>query len=171
MVVIGRPDGQLCDWNPKTFANDLSCLRASFERWWPVVQTVARSLHVISMQRFRASGPGGWSSGQLMRCTQFPYLMLACPDHANWRPGVWIWIAILTLWMSGSGRESMSSRWLQQSSHICVLERNLESWSNTESHPDRLLNRPNGCKLEQFEASRHRERSGRESMSSRRMML
>jgi hypothetical protein len=35
------------------------------------------------------------------------------------------------------------------------------SWSNTERWPDVLLKRPDGCKLEQFEASRHRGRSGR----------
>jgi len=42
---------------------------------------------------------------------------------------------------------------------------------NTESRPDGLLNRPDGCKLEHFEASLHRGRSGRESTSSERMML
>jgi hypothetical protein len=60
----------------------------------------------------------------------------------------------------------MFSGRLQQSSHICVLERNLEARSNTEGRPDGLLNRPDGCKLEQFEASRHRGRSKRESTSS-----
>jgi hypothetical protein len=40
------------------------------------------------------------------------------------------------------------------------LERNLEAWSNTESRPVVLLKRPDGCKLEQFETSRHRGRSG-----------
>jgi hypothetical protein len=54
---------------------------------------------------------------------------------------------------SAFGRESTSSRRLQQSSHICVLERNPEAWSNTECRPD-------GCKLEQFEASRRKGRSG-----------
>jgi hypothetical protein len=90
--------------------------------------------------------------------------MLSRPDHADWRPKVWIWIAILALWMSVSGR-------LQQSSHICVLERNPEAWSNTESRPNGLLNCMDGCRLEQFEASRHKERSGRESTSSGWMML
>jgi len=33
------------------------------------------------------------------------------------------------------------------------------SLSNTKCHPDVLLKRPNGYKLEQFEASRHRGRS------------
>jgi hypothetical protein len=31
-------------------------------------------------------------------------------------------------------------------------------WSNTERCPDMLLRRPEGCNLEQFEASRHRGR-------------
>jgi len=53
----------------------------------------------------------------------------------------------------------MSSGRLQQSSHIYVLERNLEAWSNTKCRPDVLLKRLDGCKLEQFEASRHREGS------------
>jgi hypothetical protein len=34
-------------------------------------------------------------------------------------------------------------------------------WSNTEWHLDVLLKRPEGCKLEQFESSQHRGRSGR----------
>jgi hypothetical protein len=42
--------------------------------------------------------------------------------------------------------------------------RKCHSWSNTECRPDALLKRPDGCKLEQFEASRHRG-------MSRRMML
>jgi hypothetical protein len=35
------------------------------------------------------------------------------------------------------------------------------SWSNTKCRPDVLLKCPDGCKLEQFEASQHRGRSGR----------
>jgi hypothetical protein len=50
--------------------------------------------------------------------------MLTRPDHDDWRPDVWILNAILALWMSASRRESTSSRRLQRSSHICVLERN-----------------------------------------------
>lgn len=60
-------------------------------------------------------------------CTQFLYLMLERLDHDDWRSDVWIWIAIHALWMSASGWESTSpGRW-QQSSHICVLERNPEA--------------------------------------------
>jgi hypothetical protein len=90
---------------------------------------------------------------------------------SDWRPDVWISIAILALWMSPFGQEFKSSGQLQQSSHICVLERNPEAWSNTKSRPDVLLKRPDGWMLEQFEASRHRGMSGRESTSSERMML
>jgi hypothetical protein len=88
--------------------------------------------------------------------------MHACPDHEDRRPDVWIWITILALWMSASKWKSTSSGRLQRSSHISVLERNPKSWSNTESCPDVLLKRPDGCKLEQFETSRHRGRSERE---------
>jgi hypothetical protein len=60
--------------------------------------------------------------------------------------------------MSTSGKESTSSERLQQSSHICVLERNPEAWSNTKSRPDVLLKHPDGCTLDQIETSRHRRR-------------
>jgi hypothetical protein len=70
-----------------------------------------------------------------------------------------------------SGLESTSSGQLQQSSHIYVLERNPKACLNTESRSDGLLNRPDGCKLEQFKAFRHKGRSRRESKSSERMML
>jgi hypothetical protein len=83
-------------------------------------------------------------------------------DHADWCADVWILNAILGLWMGASGWESMSSRRLQRSSHICVLERNPEAWSNTECRPDVLLKRPDKCKLEQFKTSRHRGRFGQE---------
>jgi len=70
-----------------------------------------------------ASGPKEWSSGRLIWCT-LPYLMLARPDHEDWRPDVWSLNAILALCMSASRRESTSSGRLQRSSHISVLERN-----------------------------------------------
>jgi hypothetical protein len=52
-----------------------------------------------------------------------------------------------------------------------ILERKYEAWSNIESRPDGLLKRPDGCKLVEFEALRHRGRSGWEFMLSGRMML
>jgi hypothetical protein len=69
--------------------------------------------------------PWRLSSGRWIWCMQFPYMKLARWDHEDRRQDVWILNARLALWMSGSGRESTSSRWLQLSSHICVLERNL----------------------------------------------
>jgi hypothetical protein len=106
MVVIGRPDEQLCD------------------QWCPVVRTVALSLQVISIPRLRTSGPRGWLSRRLFWCKQFPYLMLARPDKEDWRLDVWILNAILALWMSAFGQESTSFGRLQWSSHNCVLEGN-----------------------------------------------
>jgi hypothetical protein len=44
--------------------------------------------------------------------------------------------------------------------YLCFGKKS-HSWSNTECRPDVLLKRPGGCKLEQFEASRHRGRSRR----------
>jgi hypothetical protein len=44
--------------------------------------------------------------------------------------------------------------------YLCFGKRS-HSWSNIECRPDVLLKSPNECKLEQFEASRHRGRSGR----------
>jgi hypothetical protein len=40
----------------------------------------------------RPSELGGWSSGRLIWCMQFPYLIHPCSDHDDWRPDVWIWI-------------------------------------------------------------------------------
>lgn len=43
--------------------------------------------------------------------------------------------------------------------YLCFGKKS-HSWSNTKWRPDVLLKRPNGCKLEQFEAFRHRGRFG-----------
>jgi hypothetical protein len=43
--------------------------------------------------------------------------------------------------------------------YLCFGKKS-HSWSKSECRPDVLLKRPDGCKLEQFEASRHRGRSG-----------
>jgi len=45
-------------------------------------------------------------------CTQFPYLMLARPDHDDWHPDVWIWTVILALWMSAPERVAAIFRYL-----------------------------------------------------------
>jgi hypothetical protein len=94
--------------------------------------------------------------------------MHARPDHADCRPDILIWIAILALWMIASRRESTSSGRLQQSSHICIwkeilkLDRTLRvvrtgswivwtyaSWSSSklldiEEGPDGNPRRPDG---------------------------
>jgi len=44
--------------------------------------------------------------------------------------------------------------------YLCFGKKS-HSWSFTEWRQDVLLKHPNGCKLEQFEASRHRGRPGR----------
>jgi hypothetical protein len=119
-VVISRPDGQLCDRNFENFAENLSYLRASSGRCCLVVRTVVRPLQVISLERLNASGLGGWPSGQVICYMQFPYLSYACPDHGRLASGRLNLNCELALRSSASGRESTSSGWLQQSSHICV---------------------------------------------------
>jgi hypothetical protein len=47
--------------------------------------------------------------------------------------------------------------------YLCFGKKS-HSWSNTEWRLDVLLRRPDGCKMEQFEASRHRGRSGRKAL-------
>jgi len=44
--------------------------------------------------------------------------------------------------------------------YLCFGKKS-HSWSSTEWCPDVLLKRPDRCKLEQFDASRHRGRFGR----------
>jgi hypothetical protein len=146
-----RPDGQLCNRISEIFAENLSCLRVASGQWGTVVRTVACPLQVISIKAIRAFGPRGWPSRRLIFNTQFPYQMSARPDHerqasgrlklntqfpyllnvhpdqADWSTDGCIWIAILALWMSASGRESTSSGRLHQSSLIWSLERKSEA--------------------------------------------
>lgn len=88
------------------------------------------------------------ATGRLKFNTQFPYLLNVHPDHADWRSDDCIWILILALWMSTSGRESTSSGRLNQSSLIWTWKKS-EAWSNTVRLLDGLLSRLNGRKLEQ----------------------
>jgi len=80
-------------------------------------------------------------------------MMLAHPDHEDWRPDVWILNAILALWMSVSGRESTSFETVATIFPYLCFGKKSHSLSNTECRPDILLKHPDGCKLEQFEAS------------------
>jgi hypothetical protein len=87
--------------------------------------------------------PDGWS-----RIGNFHLSCTRVRTKADWHPDGDIWIAILALRMSVSGRETTSSGRLYQSSHILNLER-IWSWSITDGRPDGLLRCPDGCKLEQ----------------------
>jgi hypothetical protein len=116
MVRHCRPDGRT-----SAASNFHIRLHASGPRGM-AIQTVNLQ-HAISISDERVSG---W----LKLNTQFPYQMHVRPDHADRRPDGCIWIEILALWMSASGRESMSSRRLYQSSLI---------WTWKESEADRSL--------------------------------
>jgi hypothetical protein len=104
-------------------------------------------MHTISISDARASGPCWLSFGRLdLNCDN-------CLMDERVRIGIHVLQTVAAIFP-----------------YLC-LERNPEAWSNTEGLPDGLLNHPEVCKLKQFEASRHRGRSRRESTSSRRMML
>jgi hypothetical protein len=81
-------------------------------------------------------------------------------DQEDWRPDIWILNAILALWMIASGRDSTSSGLLQRTFHICVLEGNPITGRTLSVIRTCCWKRPDGCKQEQFKASRHRGRFG-----------
>jgi hypothetical protein len=101
-----------------------------------VVQTVDL-MHTIFISDARASGPRGLTSGRLnFECD-------TCLMNERFRTGFHI-------------VQTVAANFPYQ----CFGKKSC-SWSNTECRPDVLLKRPDECKLEQFEASRHRGRSGR----------
>jgi hypothetical protein len=105
---------------------------------------------------------------------QFPYILYVRPDHGRLTSRRFDLNCELALRISTSGWESMSSRRLQQSSHICVwneilkLDRNLRvvqmgcwnvrtdgSWSSSklldiEEGPDENPRRPDGWCIDDF---------------------
>jgi hypothetical protein len=87
---------------------------------------------------------------------------------ADWSLDGWIWIVILALWMSASGRESTSSELLQQSSLIWTWKENLklDHWESSGRAAESSEWMQAGT-----EASRYRWVSGRKSTSSEQMML
>jgi len=72
-------------------------------------------------------------SGWLNWCTQFSYMKLEHPDHADWCLNGWTLYAQLALWRRASRWEHTSFGRLQLSSHICVLERNLSTCRTLKS--------------------------------------
>jgi hypothetical protein len=101
-----------------------------------VIQTIDL-MHAISISDAHASGPWRLASGRLdFEC-----------DTCLMDERVWMGIHIVQMVAAIF-------------SYLC-FGRKSHSWSNIECRPDVLLKRPDGCKLEQFEASWHRGRSGR----------
>jgi hypothetical protein len=158
--VIGRPEGQLRDRLSKIllkFFPDLSCVRmvvlycpdshtlaarnfhinASRVRTKGIVIRMVDQMQAIFISIARASGP---------RRLAFERLDFEC-DTCLMNECVWTGIHII--------------RTVAAIFPYLCFERKSHSLSNTECLPDVLLKRPDRCKLEQFEASRHRGRSRR----------
>jgi hypothetical protein len=111
----------------------------------PDGKSSTRNFHICyaRVRTMIGSRPNGWSRiGNFLNC------WMRVRTKADCRLDGDIWIVILALCMSVSGRESTSCRQLKQSSLKLNLER-IWSWSITERCPDGLLRHPDGCKLEQ----------------------
>jgi hypothetical protein len=101
-----------------------------------VVQTVDQ-MHAISIYVPRVSGPREWSSGRLnFKCA-------TCLMDERVQTGIHIVRNVAAIFP-----------------YLCFGKKS-HSWLNTECRPYMLLKRLDECMLEQFEAFRHRGRSGR----------
>jgi len=132
-----------CRPNGRTSAASNFHIKAS--RVWTkgmVVRTVDL-IHAISISNVRASGPRGLTSGGL----DFECDTCLMDDHIQ--TGIHVVWTVAAIFP-----------------YLCFGKKS-HSWSNTECCPDVLLKRPDRCKLEQFEASRHRGRSGGKDLAVR----
>jgi len=116
-------------------------------------------------------------------CTQFPYQGLACPDHDICRPDGESDARNFHIWNSRVLTIKTAVRMSEFECATCLMDERIRtgihivrtvavvfpylcfgkkshSWLNTEWRLDMLRKRPDRCKLEQFEASRHTGRSG-----------
>jgi hypothetical protein len=105
-------------------------------------------------------------------CTQFPYQGLEHPDQENGHP--YGWPDARNFHISSSCIQTMKADvrtydfWMRDfpydervRTRIHIIRMVAVIRSNTKCLPDMLLKRPDGCKLEQFKASRHKGRSER----------
>jgi hypothetical protein len=161
-VNLGRPDGQQCDrifwkfhWKSFLFKSHVRTVR----HWRPDGRMSTASNFHIRLSRFRTKGderPDGWTStrnfhicyahvwtmkGRRLdgwsRIGNFLNRWARVRTNADWRLDGCIWIAILALFMSASGREITSSG-------RCI---NLPLfWTWKESEADRsLMDVRTGC--------------------------
>jgi hypothetical protein len=145
---MGRSDGQLCDqnfwdfrWKSFLFKSRIRTVRHCL----PDGSTFAASNFHI---RFRASRPWGMAvrTVNLQRAIS---IFDKCASGPCWQTSGRLSLNCeLALRRSASGRESMSSGRLNQSSLIWTWKES-EAWSITERRPDGLLACLVGCKLEQ----------------------
>jgi hypothetical protein len=120
-------------------------------------------------------------------CTQFPYQGFARPNQGNGHPDGWLdvcnfhinssrvrtkkavvrtsefWMRNLPYGWASPDKIHLVRTVAVIFPYLCFGKKS-HSWSNTDCLPDVLLKCPDGCKLEQFEASWHRGRSGRKDL-------
>jgi hypothetical protein len=144
-VNLSRPDGQLCDqnfqdfrWKSFMFESRVQTVRHCH----PDGRMSAASNFHIRLQLVRTKGdgrPDGWSSTHNFhtcgarvrtmkgrrpdgwsRIRNFHIRWTQVQTMADLRLDDWIWIAILALRRSASGRESTTSEQLHQSQHLYI---------------------------------------------------
>jgi hypothetical protein len=132
-----RPDMLPCRPDGRTSAARNFHIEASRVRTKGMVVQTVDLMHAISIYDARASGPWRLTSRRLnFECDT--YLM-----NERIRTGIHISRTVATIFP-----------------YLCSGKKS-HSWLSTECRSDVLLKRLDGCKLEQFEASQHRGRSGR----------
>jgi hypothetical protein len=126
-----------CRPNGRTLAARNFYIKASCVRTMTSVVRKVNLMHAISIYEVRAFGPWRPSSGRLnFECE-------TCLMDERVRTGIHIVRMVATVFP-----------------YMCFGKKS-HYWSNTEWRPDMLLKLPDGCKPEEFEACRHRGRSGR----------
>jgi hypothetical protein len=99
------------------------------------------------------------SSRRLNWCTQFSYMRLECPDHEVWRPDGLNFVCTTCLIKDSVRTWTHIVRTIVTVFPYLCFGKKSFNLSNTKRCLDVLLRSTDGCKLEQFEGSRHRGRS------------
>jgi len=119
-------------------------IKASRVRTKGMVIWTVDLMHAISISDARAFGPWRLASGRL----DFEYD--TCLMNERFQTEIHIVWTVAKIFP-----------------YLCFGRKSHNSWSNPECSPDVLLKRLEGCKLEQFKASRHKGRSRRKVLIAR----